>query len=135
MFPKIRNINNLNSVNNYHQFTPFNNSNLQQSPYHASVVSVPMQSRYQNTQVLERFMILLIYTVLRVKKRECKHNFKWPFMEKWEYPIHNGTLCESGIAIFVRRVSWNYAYSLFKSMNVQSVRKISISRPNISFFF
>ncbi|XP_023337277.1 vang-like protein 1 [Eurytemora carolleeae] len=46
-----RNINNLNSVNNYHQFTPFNNSNIQQSPYHASVVSVPMQSRYHNTQV------------------------------------------------------------------------------------
>ena len=30
--------------------------------------------------------------LLNIKNRNSKLNFKWPFMQKWQCSIHNGTL-------------------------------------------
>ena len=32
------------------------------------------------------------HTYLIIFQRDCKRNFKWPSMQRWQYPIHNGTL-------------------------------------------
>ena len=37
-------------------------------------------------------MASLAYKKQSLHWRDCTSSFKWPFMQRWQFPIHNGTL-------------------------------------------
>ena len=48
-----------------------------------------------NETINYSFLNLHINAVLwfnTIENKDCKHNFKWPSMRRWQCPIYNGTL-------------------------------------------